>query len=178
MYYVGAYYDSAQTIQHRFVGWSKNKLAVNMYNVAGHNTGAFYDHYEIFEYDCSKEEFIQAIKDEWGEDISDWEMNGSYIDIYETSHGDYLSITNEEYKQLVAWTDIDYEMGISYMRTLYEMIGLDLLELILNGQVINFIAYIAATYLEIFSDVNNLSSRIDKLQAFVCRVRDDPLMNV
>ena len=47
VYYVGSYDDDEFGSARHFVGWSKNIMAIRMYNVAGHCTGAFYDHYNM-----------------------------------------------------------------------------------------------------------------------------------
>lgn len=182
MYYVGAYKDEKGIYQ--FIGWSKNKYAVIIYNTAGHEHGVFYDDYEVFEYDCSKEKFENIVKTEWNYVIeSPWEDDDYCIHVYETRHGDCIAITNAEYDSLIAYTDIEYEMGQSYMETLYTLIGSEAVLYIRNGGLVTFIGYLASFYTNAFRGVSSenasvLCDKIDKLQAFMCKIRDDSLMNI
>ena len=182
MYYVGAYGDEDVNghMQYRYVGFSKNKEAMRIYNVAGHNTGAFYEHYEIFEYDVDWERFVVIVRREWGKYlVYPPESNPSYINIYESRVGDILSISLEEYEELVMYTDIEYEQGYKFMKEAYFLIKSNSLNYIQDKRISAFIAFLFSRYVKIFKGSNEdalkVSKGIDKLQAFISRVCEESL---
>lgn len=168
LFYVGSYRDDVKG--HIFVGWSKNRFAVESYNVAGHKGGAFYDHYEIFEYENDNENnFSQIIMNEWGINAVDFKMNK--ITMYDTTWGDYISLSKREYVDLIESTDVDFEVIHIAIQNLSEFIKNTEQEVIRNKDIVCFVGYIADKYLNILktleSDPTYIEKCIDKIQAFI-----------
>lgn len=183
MYYVGAYGDEGSdgNMYYSFIGWSKNKLAIMLYNVAGRRSLPFYEHYEVFEYsDMPEEKFVDIVYREWGVDISDWTDSDDYIDIYESRHGDIISITNREYNELVVISDTVYDQGRKHMSTAYELITTNKLKLIRNEKVFDFVMLLMKRYMGYFKGTAQnplkLNEHLDGLQSFICMVKDDEIM--
>lgn len=183
MYYVGAYGDELPdgNTTYNYIGWSKNKLAAMLYNVAGKQSTPFWEHYVIFEYpDMPENEFVQIVYGEWNADISDWTDSDDYIDIHESQHGDLLSLTNREYNELVIISDSTYDQGRKYMYSAYELVVTDKLKLLRNKKVQDLVMMLLKRYMGYFRGLSNdptrLTKDLDNLQAFICMVKDDELM--
>lgn len=179
VYYVGSYDDDEFGSARHFVGWSKNIMAIRMYNVAGHCTGAFYDHYNIYEYNITNHsEFIKCVKRDWDVVITD-ERDESYIDIHESYYGDYVSLTNREYRELILESDIEYEFALEMMKILYFYVLHDLGKIIRKRSIDYFIKYLAATYLRVLRgvsvDATKLPRNLDVIQVFLHTVKNSEL---
>lgn len=182
MFYVGAYLDENDSFEARtLVGWSKNKLAVQMYNVAGHRDGAFYDHYTIYEYDMNDmREFSSVIMEEWGNVVVD-EYDDCFIDIYETIQQEYISLTNREYNELIVMSEPELEVMHEGIYNMIMCITEDLISLIRFDDVGLFIAWLqlrcSKMLANIANDPNKLSDKVDKVQAFLNIMKKTELSN-
>lgn len=179
MFYVGAYMDDkSDEDAYRFVGWSRSEFAIRTYNVAGHHGGPFYEHYMIFEYDVDDlDEFVKLIEHEWGECILGGDEDDRYIGISETEWGDCISLTNEEYNELIALTDIDYDVGHQHMQTLYMYISENVSNIMRNKEITLFVGWLFSRYIDIFRGALrgswSVDERLDKVQSFICNMKDE-----
>lgn len=182
MFYVAAYgidHDNGDMI-YRFIGWTKDRLAAYKYNVAGKKSLPFYDHYFVFEYpDMPNCDFIKILEEEWDYNIRELDYGSeSYIGIYDTPFGDYISLTQQEYQELILEPDMSYNQGRKHMYSAYEyMISCE--PFVRDEPMNRFIREVFARYCEIFKGYTNdplkLSDKLDEIASFISMLKEEEL---
>ena len=165
---------------YRMVGFSINKLALVMYNVAGKPSEPFYEHWSIFEYEVDGEERCKEILfEEWGytADLV-LTVDDSYIDIYETKFGSSIALSNKEFNELIVMSDGAYEQAYKYMSSLYDIV-VHQNYIIRNKQLQSILQNLFIRYTRIFKiikgDVLSTNKYLSNIAAFICMIDDEEI---
>ena len=182
MFYVVAYGDEdhiSGVMTYRFIGWTINKFAAYIYNVAGKKSLPFYEHYYVFEYsDMPNCEFIEILEKEWGHYIRSMDYDDAYIAIYDTPFDDYVALSNQEYRELILEPDMSYHQGRKHMFSAYEYIS-SYEKYVNNNSINRFIREIFSRYCEIFKGVSDdptkIDTKLDNVASFISQLKEDEL---
>lgn len=176
-YYVVSYEDVKS---YRFIGWSKNEMAVRMYSVAGKFSLPFVEHYAVFEYSVETEqEFIEIVHNEWEYLISGNPNNDDhYISLYVTEHGDMCALSNREYNELVLMDNISYQQGRKHMFSIYELLYyLHYADYIRDKEIVKYIGYMFHRYSDIYrgssKNPRKISKYLDDLQSYITLITEN-----
>lgn len=164
-FYVSAYGEETPKgeLKYSFIGYSRNKLAAYKYNESDNTSLPFYyETYAVFEYeDIGEEDFIDILKTEWGYTPLELYADEDYIEIFETPFGDYISLTNREYMDLVVINDINHEQAVHHMNTAYVYIR-EMSKYVRNTSMNDFIAFVFRRYCGILKGYNKFPDKINE----------------
>lgn len=181
MFYVASYgegiIEGEQT--YRYIGWTTDRLAAYIYNVAGKKSLPFYEHYVVFEYpDMPNCDFIEILEKEWDYSVRSLDCDDSYICIYDTPFDDYISLSVQEYRELILEPDVCYNQGRKHMYSTYEYMKSQ--EKFVNAPSMNrFIREIFARYCEIFKgyqhDPMKVNQKLSDVESFITEIDENEL---